>query len=76
MPKTPTRTPDSDHPEQFYWVRSDGTAIAVEEMNEYHARNALRQMMAAVYEGDNEALLSHVLDPLSNESLAELRGIE
>lgn len=28
-----------------FWVRHDGTKIAVEDMSEYHAKNALRKMI-------------------------------
>ena len=28
-----------------YWKREDGEVIAVEDMNEHHAKNALRKML-------------------------------
>lgn len=31
--------------EKFYWKRSNGELIDVDEMNEYHLRNALKQLL-------------------------------
>lgn len=43
------------------WVRENGETIEVGEMNEWHLRGALRQMITAVAHGDIAAARSHIL---------------
>jgi hypothetical protein len=46
--------------EEQYWIRSNGKMVKVEDMNEFHARNALRQLMRDVLQGDVEATYGHI----------------
>ncbi|MBC8410415.1 MAG: hypothetical protein H8E12_17090 [Rhodobacteraceae bacterium] len=41
-----------------YWKRNDGEVIAVSDMNEYHAKNALRKLIR--YRRTREAQLNTI----------------
>lgn len=43
------------------WVRSNGEAIEVKDMNEWHARNALRILINALASCDLGEAYSHLL---------------
>lgn len=50
-----------EHVLDMLWFRSNGTSIEVEDMNEYHAKNALRVLIRAICEGDDDAIKTHVM---------------
>jgi len=57
MEKTESATLAPD----IVWVRKNGQAVEIRDMNEYHARAALRQMINAVASCDLEEAWSHIL---------------
>ena len=60
-----------------YWKREDGEVIAVEDMNEHHAKNALRKMIKKSRQRgldvlemrDKINLISGMLDDIRRELL-------
>ena len=47
-----TLTPELD----ILWYRSNGSCVEIKDMNEFHAKNALRKLITAICEGDRETI--------------------
>lgn len=41
---------------EMYWIRGNGEEVPVGDMNEYHAKACLRQLMLNVIQGDRQAV--------------------